>query len=63
MGMLEQVSWWLDVLPDVNQLGLGKRCWNLAASSANVEFRLRTFNEFNQRICSNGLNILFVTMG
>ena len=34
--------WWLDVLPDINQLRLGKRHWNLAISLAEVEYRLRT---------------------
>ena len=31
---------WPDVLPDINQLELGMRRWNLATSSAEVEFRL-----------------------
>ena len=44
IGMLEWVFSWLDVLPAVNQLGLGKICWNLATSSVEVEFRLRTIN-------------------
>ena len=37
--------WWQDVLPDVNQLGLGKRRWNLVTSSVEVEFHLRTIFE------------------
>ena len=40
MGMLERVfgDWMtVDVLSDVNQLGLGKRRWNLATSSTEVE--------------------------
>ena len=32
--------WWPDVFPDINQLGLGKKCWNLVTSSAEVEFCL-----------------------
>ena len=32
------------LLPDVNELGSGKRRWNLANSSAYVEFCLRTVN-------------------
>ena len=34
--------WWPDDLPDVNQIGLGKRCWNVASYSAEIEFRLCT---------------------
>ena len=30
--------WWWDALPHTNQLGLGKRCWNLETSSAVAEF-------------------------
>ena len=32
--------WWWDAFPLTNQLGLGKRCWNLETSSAVVEFPL-----------------------
>ena len=34
--------WWLDVPPEANQLGIGKRCRILANSSVAVEFRLST---------------------
>ena len=46
-GNIETRFWWPDVLPDINQLGLGKRRWNLfylATSSAVVEFCLRTID-------------------
>ena len=32
--------WWPDVLPDVSQLRLGKICWNLPSSSAEIQFCL-----------------------
>ena len=41
-GNVRTCFWWPDVLSDVNQLDLGKRHWNLATSSAEIEFRLRT---------------------
>ena len=31
-------SCWQDALPHTNQLELGKRCWNLATSSAVIKF-------------------------
>ena len=40
MGMSERVFWWRDAFPYTNQLGLGKRRWNLEATSAVVEFPL-----------------------
>ena len=47
-GNIETRFWWLDVLPDINQFGLGKRCWNLATSSAVVEFCLYTCKFFKK---------------
>ena len=41
-GNVEMSFWWPDVLPDINQLGLGKGHWNQATSSAEVEFCLCT---------------------
>ena len=41
-GNVGMSFWCSDVLPDANQLGLGKRRWNLATSPAEIEFRLRT---------------------
>ena len=37
-GKVGASLWWRDALPHTNQLGLGKRCWNLETSSAVVEF-------------------------
>ena len=49
MGMLEQAfgGTRMDVLPDANQLELGKRCWNLVAFPAAVEFCLCTDSGIN----------------
>ena len=40
LGALEQVFLWLDAFPHIDQLGLGKRRWNLGTSSVVVEFPL-----------------------
>ena len=43
-GKIGTNFWWPDVLPDANLLRFRKRRWNLAISSAAVEFRLRTLS-------------------
>ena len=40
-GNIETSFRWPDVLSNTNQLRFGKRSWNLAVSSAAVEFRFR----------------------
>ena len=54
-GNVGMSFWWLDDLPDANQLGLRKRCRNLATSSVAVEFCHRTV--------SNVLIYYFVDIG